>query len=228
MSTLPWLLASVLTAAPAPAPPAVVVELFTSEGCSSCPSADALAMKLDDEKAPVFALEFHVDYWNRLGWADPYSDPAFTARQSRYVRALGLSAEYTPQAVVQGQLDRLGSREPGLREAIAAAQAQPPRAAVALARSGATLTVEASAAEGAPPSDVVLVWVERGLVSQVTRGENAGRRLAHAAVVRTLQVLGAATSARQTFAVPVSRGLQAVAFVQARDTLQILGAAGER
>lgn len=228
MSPFSWLLASVLSAAPVPSTPAVVVELFTSEGCSSCPGADALAMKLDAEPAPVFALEFHVDYWNRLGWADPYSSPAFTARQARYVRALGLSSEYTPQAVVQGQWDRLGSRESAVREAIAAAASQPARAQVALQRDGAALTVQAQAAEGAPPADVVLVWVECGLVSQVTRGENAGLRLPHAAVVRKLQVLGPATTARQTFSVPIPKGLQAVAFVQAREKLEILGAAGER
>src|ERR1700693_4008574 len=103
----------------------VLVELFTSEGCSNCPVADGLLARLVEEQpvegAEIVALEQHVDYWNRLGWIDPYSSPGFTQRQSLYSDAFGLDTVYTPQMVIDGRTEFVGSDETRAREAIAAA-----------------------------------------------------------------------------------------------------------
>ena len=93
--------------------PVAVVELFTSQGCSSCPPADALLRKIheyaEENKLPVYVLSFHVDYWNRLGWTDPYSDPTYTQRQRAYARHFGTDRVYTPQMIVGGEREFVGS-----------------------------------------------------------------------------------------------------------------------
>src|SRR6266404_7069098 len=114
------------TQASNPAPKPVVLELFTSEGCSSCPPADALLKKLDDagslDNVEIIAIEEHVDYWNRLGWTDPFSSPDWTERQQRYSQTLRRDGVYTPQLVVNGHDELVGSSERQVREAIANAE----------------------------------------------------------------------------------------------------------
>ncbi|MES2112408.1 MAG: DUF1223 domain-containing protein [Bacteroidota bacterium] len=97
-----------------------VIELFTSEGCSSCPSADALVARVEKEATdkPVYILAYHVDYWNRLGWKDAFTSPEYSARQSQYADWLNLSSVYTPQIVVNGRKEFVGSEEGTLRNAI--------------------------------------------------------------------------------------------------------------
>ncbi len=200
LALLPLLTAAAavgMSARPAPAaPPApvpVVVELFTSEGCSSCPSADAALRELETAQpvpgVEVIALGQHVDYWNRLGWQDPFSSAQFTQRQQWYAQVFK-EGSYTPQAVVNGRYEFVGSRRSTLAEAVAKA-AQAPRATVALTRTAGNLSVSVShLPAGTKAAEVELALTETGLSSQVGRGENSGRLLRHAAVVRSLRTLG--------------------------------------
>ena len=188
---------------PAPALPTlartpVAVELFTSEGCSSCPSADALLLELARSQpvagVEVVALSQHVDYWNRLGWRDPFSSPVFTHRQQTYAAALGVGS-YTPQAVINGRYELVGSQRPALLAALAEA-ARVPHATVQVspATMGGAAALRVTVAQvpeaATEPAEVLLAFTETGLSSVVGRGENAGRTLRHAAVVRELRVLG--------------------------------------
>ncbi len=171
----------------------VVVELFTSEGCSSCPSADAALRALETAQsvpgAEVIALGEHVDYWNRLGWKDGFSSAAYTERQRQYAAHFG-SGSYTPQAVVNGQYEFVGSQKNELARTVAQA-AEAPRAGVAVSAAGDKVSVKVtSVPAGTQAAEVVLLITESGLSSQVGRGENSGRLLRHASVVRTLQPLG--------------------------------------
>jgi hypothetical protein len=181
-------------AAPAHASP-VVVELFTSEGCSSCPPADGLLSDLGSRgaDAPVIILSEHVDYWNRQGWTDPFSSAQFTERQQKYAERLS-SEVYTPQMVVDGRRQFIGSDRSQAGRAIhdaavapklnveVTATAEPGRIATHVAVHPREL-----AAGGA---DVLLAITEDGLVSSVSAGENRGRRLSHNGVVRSLKSLG--------------------------------------
>ncbi|TGD83101.1 DUF1223 domain-containing protein [Hymenobacter wooponensis] len=171
----------------------VVVELFTSEGCSSCPAADDALRQLETAQSvagvEVLALGEHVDYWNRLGWKDPFSAAAFTERQRQYAAAFNTNS-YTPQAVVNGRTELVGSRQSALGTAIEQA-AKAPRAAEELTCAGAALHVRVGQLPaGTGASTVLLAFTETGLSSQVGRGENSGRLLRHAAVVRELRPLG--------------------------------------
>lgn len=216
----------------------VVVELFTSEGCSSCPPADALLSQLTKTQpiagADVIALGEHVDYWDGVGWADPFSSRRFSARQSDYSQAFRKDTVYTPQMIVDGQTQFVGSDEDEARAAIARA-ARRPKAHVSLTRTGDTLAVRVDhlpASAKNDPAEVVLAITEGGLSSSVGGGENAGRRLGHSAVVRRLTPLGTvpggAFSASPTVK-PASgwrrENLSAVVFVQERASRRIVGAA---
>ncbi len=208
---------------------AVVVELFTSEGCSSCPPADALLARLAREGLPgtrVLGLSEHVDYWNGPGWRDPFSSPLFTQRQEAYAGQLGSSTLYTPQAVVDGEAEVLGGDEAGLRAAILRA-ARAPRGALVLRRSPEGIAVEGAWPGGRATVRVALV--EDGVESRVTGGENGGRTLRHDGVVRWLGTAGEGDGAfRGAVALPpAGRGrVRVVAFAQAGSTGRIL-AAGE-
>ncbi len=221
-------------AAPARVP--VVVELFTSEGCSSCPAADVALRELARAQAvpgvEVIALGEHVDYWNRLGWKDGFSAPAYTARQRQYATGFG-SGSYTPQAVVNGRYELVGSRTAGLATTVANA-AKAPQAVVAVITAGGTAQVRVSSVPaGTAASEVLLAITESGLASQIGRGENAGLLLRHAAVVRQLVSLGR-VGADGTFAAnPALRlaadwqrpNLRVVALVQEVASRRIVGAA---
>ena len=181
------------TPPPNAAPVPVVVELFTSEGCSSCPAADDVLRSLEARQpvpgAEIIVLGEHVDYWNRLGWRDPFSAAQFSARQRQYASGFG-TGSYTPQAVVNGRYELVGSRGAELTQRVAEA-ARAPRATVALAHTATTLQVHVShLPAGTAAADVLLAITETGLSTQVGRGENAGHLLRHAAVVRALRPLG--------------------------------------
>ena len=226
----------------------VLVELFTSEGCSSCPPADELLTTLEQmqpvEGAEVIALSEHVDYWNRLGWTDPYSSSEFSARQNDYARVFETDEVYTPQMVVDGRSQFVGSNSAEARNAIAAASRDPKaKVAVSLASEDArtasiTLELRAERPREISESDsaaVLLAITESGLRSSVSRGENAGRRLNHTAVVRKLMTLGVLDSQAGASFVnsPLVRidkswkrdNLRAVVFVQELTSRRVLGAA---
>ena len=228
---------------PAPKVP-VLVELFTSEGCSSCPPADELLTRLDQTQpiagAEVIALSEHVDYWNRLGWTDPFSSAAFSARQEDYARVFDVDGIYTPQMIVDGRVQLVGSNASRAREAISDAS-RDSKAAVKLSlvsedtRKG-SITLDVSIASvpqvTTDVADVFLALAESGLRSSVSRGENSGRRLRHTGVVRKLISIGRIDS--QKFATqPIERiekswnrdNLKAVVFVQERKSRRVLGAA---
>ena len=212
-----------------------VVELFTSEGCSSCPPADKILAELADDAKKngrrIFPLAFHVDYWNYLGWKDPFSLADSSERQEQYSAALRVKQSYTPQMIVNGNIEFIGSDGRRARKAVDAALALPAQVSV-------TLRATTDAGErkieyqvpGAPKNTVLCVAVvESGLVSQVRRGENAGHTLSHANVVRQFVTLplDAATGSvglESEFSSP-KRDLQVIAFVQDRRTMAILGAA---
>ena len=219
-------------AVPARAP--VVLELFSSEGCSSCPPADELLAQLDAAGevggTPVVALELHVDYWDYLGWRDPFSAAEFTARQGRYAGWLGRRS-YTPQLVVDGQADVLGSSRGQATAAIGAAAAKKSPVAVLLRRQGSQVALQISGLAKAPGATVLLAITERGLATKVRRGENAGQTLHHGPVVRTLRALAVGTQDSYATQVPLQLAaewkpdaLRAVVLVQGPDG-HILGAA---
>ncbi len=162
----------------------VLVELFTSEGCSSCPPADRLLEKLDTQ---AIVLSEHVDYWDHQGWKDPFAAHAFTARQQAYGRMLNLEGVYTPQMVIDGDKQFVGSDGSQASQAIARAVHRK-KAEVRLLRTDAGLQVEVNAAPGS--AEVFLALAEEGATSQVSAGENSGRRLHHVAVLRSLQKIG--------------------------------------
>jgi len=232
----------------------VIVELFTSEGCSSCPPADALLARLEHMQpvsgARVIALSEHVDYWNSLGWVDPFSSPQFRARQNDYAHAFGVENVYTPQMIVNGRTEFVGD---DFKRASAEIQraANQPSATVELepARNPKDpelidLTVRVvdlpairvkAKKEGAPaPVQVVLAITEDNLSSDVQRGENSGRRLRHVAVVRSFGLIGNLDprekpnlSVRTTLKFPSNwkrQDLHAVVFLQERSSQRILGA----
>ena len=214
-----------------------VVELFTSEGCSSCPPAEALLGRLSKEArsdgSSVFLLAFHVDYWDRLGWKDRFSDPAFSARQEEYARVLGEEGLYTPQMIVNGREEFLGSDESRARRSIASALARPAAAEVRLkpeAIQGRSLPVDFAVAGAAAPAVLHLVLVEGSLSVQVARGENAGRKLDHEEVVRSFQTIPLKDSGSGRAEIPVPESVvlahgSLIGFVQDPRTRAILGAA---
>ena len=218
------------SAAPAPSGTPVLVELFTSEGCSSCPPADRLLARLAaDQPVPgafIVPLTLHVDYWNHLGWKDPFSSARFTERQTAYAARFGnVGRVYTPQMVVNGRTEFVGSDERAARRAIEA-EAREPGAFVRVVPNAAG-AVRVSVAGSLAGADVFLVGVEDNLVSDVTRGENAGQRLAHTAVARDFVTAGRVDAAgRFDSAVPMAlqEGRRhVIAFVQEHGTGRVLG-----
>lgn len=202
----------------------VVVELFTSQGCSSCPPADDLLHKLVADPAmrgKVIPLAFHVDYWNRLGWADPFSSRLWTARQGGYVRAFGLNGAYTPQVVVDGREQFVGSNAASLQAALERASRRVRTATIAVRLDGETVVVDASTPASA---DVLLIAFENGLATTVERGENGGRIMKNDGVVRELRRLGSG-KVSQRVAMTLRPSMGVAALVQDRETMHIEAAA---
>jgi hypothetical protein len=211
------------------AEPVAVVELFTSEGCSSCPPADRLlldfAERSDDR---LYPLAFHVDYWNRLGWTDPFSDEAYSQRQRAYARVIGSGRVYTPQMIVNGRTEFVGSRQAQAEQALQRALERTAPATIDLTGSLEGRTVEiAYAVEGAPEGTVLnLALVQRRAEQDVPRGENAGRTLYHANVVRVFETVSGGAGVQR---LNLPRGLRAedaavIGYAQLPATMQIVGA----
>jgi hypothetical protein len=179
----------------------VLVELFTSEGCSSCPPADALLQRLDQAQpvkdAELIVLSEHVDYWNDIGWADPYSSHEYSERQSAYAAQFGNGSIYTPQMIVDGRFEFVGSDERRANEAIREAVKEDKAPVEVALSSNGDKSVVVHVKAGPLPSgvrngsaDVFLAIADNKDVSHVSRGENAGRTLQHVGVLRKLTRLG--------------------------------------
>jgi hypothetical protein len=222
-------------AAPPKAGP-IVVELFTSEGCSSCPPADALLSKLRQagtiDGAEVLILGEHVDYWNHLGWTDRFSSAAFSERQNEYARRFDLNSAYTPQMVIDGHAELVGNDEGGVHRQIALAARSIKPAQIKLSwNADGKLHVDI---DGTSETDgkVLLAITEDGLSTQVGRGENGGRLLQHNGVVRELREIGSVHKGRFSSTMKASlqadwkpENLRAVVFVQKPGHGDVIGAA---
>lgn len=193
---LPFLLPKIKTtnAASAPARKAVVVELFTSEGCSSCPPADELLARLRSEKRTdglqVIPLGFHVDYWNFQGWTDRFSSAAYSQRQFKYAQRFRIESPYTPQLVFDGAAEGEGDDAPRAHVLIERAAQHPATADVQISLSGDDRAQVSIKAEPSIEGEIMLAYTEDNLASKVRAGENSGRELRHSAVVRELRSLG--------------------------------------
>ena len=202
----------------------VVVELFTSEGCSSCPPADALLVELAN-RPDVLALSLHVDYWDRLGWKDPFSSAAATARQEQYARLLNIDAVYTPQIVVEGRREAVGSDRAAVERAVDAASHESSAVPVTLSVKNGQARITLGRGGVTASASVVLIGFDRRRVDTVKRGENSGRTLTHVDVVRGIEEVGRFTGqASQIVSRPPWQTDRLAAIVQAADG-RILGAA---
>lgn len=206
----------------AAAKPVTVVELFTSQGCSSCPPANANLIKVKD-KPGVLALSFNVTYWDYLGWKDTFGKKEFTERQVTYEAPLGRDGPFTPQMVVNGRADTVGNRLSDIEQLIAG---DTPINGPALSLESGSVRI-GGAAQPDRPADVWLVRYHAGVEQvPVKRGENGGHTLAHANVVRSLEKLGTWTGKDTTLTVPpATGGLATAVLVQAPHGGPILAAA---
>jgi len=212
----------------------VLVELFTSEGCSSCPPADALLERLDRTQpvngAQIIVLSEHVDYWNHLGWQDPYSSRASSARQELYARRFVLEGPYTPQMVVNGMAEFVGSDARKAETAIRAALREPTLGVRLLAAhpgdSAVTLEVDAFPSGKARKANVWVALAADSGTSDVLRGENSGRRLHHVSIATELRQVGT-VSDRAGFRseLTLRAGSRLIAFVQEPGNGRVWGAA---
>ena len=200
----------------------VVVELFTSQGCSSCPPADAYLRELTKDRRDVLALAFHVTYWDRLGWKDPFSLPAATRRQDVYGRRFG-DGSYTPEIVVDGAASMVGSDRRDVGSAIENAKRNGrTAAAVSVSKSGEQVSIQVGAGNGS--GKILLIGFDREHTTAVGRGENSGRTLTEANVVRSIRSVGQWSGAALRVNEPFPEG-QDVAVVLEGPDGQIIGAA---
>lgn len=202
----------------------VVVELFTSQGCSSCPPADALLRELALGRADVLPLAFHVTYWDRLGWPDRFALAAATARQRGYARISGVGTIYTPQMVVDGVVDVVGSDRPRVLAAIEAAALRAREGALSVAVTRDRDGLAVALGEGTGSGQVLLVGFDPEHRTPVGRGENAGRVLVEANIVRSVTELGPWSGVAWTLRVAAPAGERHAVLVQAADG-RMLGAA---
>lgn len=216
-----------------------VVELFTSQGCSSCPPADdnltRIAQFAEERDLAIYVLSMHVDYWNSLGWDDPFSAKQFTNRQRQYAKLAGSNRFYTPQMIVNGTDGFVGSDSKRAERAISTAVREPAECAIGMkvigpAGSGNVWQVNYEATGTKPDDILVLCLVADAQATDVERGENAGRSLAHSGVVRAMvrQPLDQSGSGEAELQWPEGQkpasGIRVVAFVQDSRTGKIRGA----
>jgi len=208
-----------------------VVELFTSEGCSSCPSADALVAKVQKESAdkPIYILAFHVDYWNRLGWKDVFSNHDYSIRQYQYSKWIK-SEVYTPQVIVNGHTEFVGSDEKSLRNAISAGLEKSAKTELSLN----SIKVEGDKAilqyhvANANGSNLLIALIEKNATTKVKSGENGGRTLAHVQIVSQLKSIALKSiGGNENIALPHGfdpQKFELIGFVQNTQTGEITGA----
>lgn len=225
MPRMPALLGLVLGLLPAIASATerpVVVELFTSQGCSSCPPANAFLNDMSKSRTDVLPLAFHVTYWDRLGWKDPFSLEAATARQDRYGHRFG-DGSYTPEMVVNGAVGLVGSYRDDVNAAIAQAKRdQTAGADVTLGKIGEKIAVRIGS--GAGSGRVLLIGFDHEHVTKIGRGENGGRMLAESNVVRSIRPIGDWFGKPLRFEEQMPEGQDAAVIIEASDG-RIVGAA---
>ena len=241
ISLLAGMAAAQATAGETPASPVpVVVELFTSEGCSSCPPADRLLAELDRSQpisgVQLIVLSEHVDYWNTLGWIDPYSSMEFSDRQRHYGEALHVEDVYTPQAVIDGRSETVGNSPPKVEAAIQQALREKKiPLKLQVTRTAQSVHVELRALEAVPRgAQIYFALAEDSVESKVSSGENGGHMLTHTAVVRSLTKAGklaAAGDAGVTMDLKTNarwgKHMRVVALLAEREGGKIIGAALE-
>ncbi|MBS1512350.1 MAG: DUF1223 domain-containing protein [Bacteroidetes bacterium] len=211
--------------------PVAVIELFTSQGCSSCPPADALLEQTinDTGNKNIFALSFHVDYWNRLGWTDPFSSAAYSQRQSDYVSIMHLDGAYTPQMVVNGTTEFVGSNGSKLKQALSKALST--NTSVHFSALQATYNTDHSVnvqynTEGALKGQTIqFALVSLHETTAVKRGENGGATLQSSNVVRQMKSSTSSSGNIIFSAAPAKENTALIAFVQDEKTMMISGAA---
>jgi hypothetical protein len=220
----------------------VLLELFTSEGCSDCPPADRLLESFDKSQpvkgAQLIVLSEHVGYWNHLGWKDPYSLHLFSERQETYAARLHVSDVYTPQLVVDGGAQLVGSDESGARAAIwkAIERTKVPVTLSGVGKEGSNIRLHVDvgalrvSSEPVTPGTIYIALADNEDLSQVSRGENAGHALTHVAVVRSLTAVGETSRdhpSSRDVTLPLGaanpRGLRMIAFVQDKKSGAVLG-----
>ena len=173
-----------------------VIELFTSQGCSSCPAADKnlseIIQKAEREGKPVFGLSFHVDYWNYIGWKDPYSSKEFTERQRKYSTEIGSNGVYTPQMIVNGESEFVGSQKGAAEKAIDESLKQKPTFQIQISDlkvSGDWVRLQYFIDKNPDGEVLNIAVVERDVENYVSRGENSGKKLHHDNVVRVFKTI---------------------------------------
>jgi len=199
----------------------VVVELFTSQGCSSCPPANAYLNELSRDRRDILPLAFHVTYWDRLGWKDPFSLPAATQRQDRYGHRFG-DGSYTPEMVVDGVASMVGSDRGDVASAIENAKRHSQTAAtVSVTRNGEQLSIQVDSGRGA--AKVLLIGFDHEHTTAIGRGENSGRTLTEANVVRSIRSVGQWSGTPLRLSEPFPEGQDVAVVLEAPDG-QIIGA----
>ena len=204
-----------------------VVELFTSEGCSSCPPAESYIGELA-QRPDVLALAFHVDYWDDLGWRDRFGIAEATPRQRAYAKTLRLSSVYTPQVVIDGRRDFVGSDRNKIGNALSETRIGPP--IEIMVRDG-TVSIDVDVQADVSPSDVLLVAYQRSAVSAIGRGENFGRTMTEYNIVRSIRSLGLYDGRAQHYRADVSglpnEATHVAVLIQSRGQGPVLAAASQ-
>lgn len=208
-----------------------VVELFTSEGCSSCPPADKVVTDLANKYGEqVYVLGFHVDYWNRLGWKDEFSSVAYSKRQGAYATVFSLDGVYTPQVVVNGEKQFVGSDRNKLEQTVQSLLKEKPLASIELnANTGEKNTVKVSYTAHVSDNSIInLTLIQLKAESSVARGENKGLNLHHINVVRDFKTVNVQKDRSLTSVLTIPEGLAAkdckvIAYTQEKGNLHITG-----
>jgi len=201
----------------------VLVELFTSQGCSSCPPADELLRRIAQDpqlRGRAIPLAFHVDYWDHLGWRDPFSSREWSQRQGEYSNVMHRDGVYTPQVVINGSREMVGSNSSQIYRTIEEESKRKPEGSVAIRRDGGELVVRANAPRDA---EVIVAIFENGASTNVLRGENGGRTIANDAIVRKLVRVGKGTL-EERVKETLGPHMGAVAFLQDAQTKRVLAA----
>lgn len=215
---------------------AVLVELYTSEGCSSCPPAERALAFLEEEQpypqAEIITLALHVDYWDYLGWKDEFSSALFTQRQQFYAQKLKLDSTYTPQMIVDGRTEFVGSNSGKAAKAITEA-AKIQKGKIEIVQNGDKISVRIADLPEHETANVFLAIAENNLASNVVRGENKGLRLEHQSVVRELKSIGSLDATKKSAELETvlqfnqkwkRENLKIIVFVQENDSRKVLGA----